>query len=78
MLICISFHTCQCIATVSNDEVIYSFCHLPSSWVACFYLSLLQASLLLVVWTACQLLPEEALALSYLGFNSYFQNTKRN
>ena len=56
MLICISFHSCY-IATALNDEVTSSFCHLPS-WVACFYLPQLQASLLLVVWTACQLLPE--------------------
>ena len=56
MLICILFYTC-CIA-ISNDEVTSSFFHLPSPWVAYFYLSLLQASLLLVVWTACQLLPE--------------------
>ena len=72
MLICILLHTC-CIATASNDEVTSSFCHLPSSWVACFYLPLLQASLLLVVWTACQLLPESELLL-YLGCNSYFQS----
>ena len=51
MLICILLHTC-CIATASNDEVISSFCHLPSSWVAYFYLPPLQASLRLVVWTA--------------------------
>ena len=51
MLICIFFHTC-CIA-ISNDEGISSFCHLPSSWVAYFYLPPLQASLRLVVWTAC-------------------------